>query len=111
MLVYLPFGHCILLVKLFHLVINQSFTSLELLVSEPGCLESVLCLLKLVFHLPIFLFFVDFVVVFEIELLFKPVYGLLTRLELLLGLLDLVFSTLNLVQVPLDDLSPVVIHF
>jgi len=91
-------------------VIDQSFASLELLVSELFYLKSVLCFFELVFHLPIFLLFVDLIEVFMIELLFKPVYVIFARLELELGLSDLVFRALNLVQMPLDNLSPVVIH-
>ena len=61
------------------------------------------------FKLAILFLLVYLVKVFVVQLLFKPVNAQFALVELSLSLVNIVFRALDLVEMPLDDLDPVVV--
>ena len=74
-------------------------------------LKSVLSFLQPDFLLPILLLAVDLFEVQTAKALFKAFYVGLDLFQQALSLFDLFFGFLNLLEMPLDDLQPIIVYF
>ena len=109
--IYFAHRNDILRIKFLHFVLNKSLSCTKLFLIELFFFECVLGLFELVFELSIFLFFIDLFQILVTQCFFKSFHSLFAVVKLSLGFFDLVLGGLNLVQMPLDDLVPVIIDY